>query len=216
MKTLAAVAAILLAGSASAAPGLSGTFYHTGANSTGYNIAQTLSVLSTATPTGTFVSSAVNYGGGDGSDIVSFLGADGASYVGPSGPYDLSDGILDMKGYLYIPTAGTYNFALVNDDAAQLSIGGTPIISVNCCGYSTGSATFATAGYKPIDVVYANTYFYGVGQAYVTLYDGSGSVLSSGLTTTVPEPAAWALMLAGFGALGLALRAGRKTATAWA
>ena len=32
--------------------------------------------------------------------------------------------------------------------------------------------------------------------------------------TNVPEPAAWAMMLAGFGAVGVALRAHRKTATA--
>jgi PEP-CTERM motif len=48
---------------------------------------------------------------------------------------------------------------------------------------------------------------YGVNNAGNFLNDSVGLSLTF---TTVPEPASWALMLVGFGALGVALRASRR------
>jgi hypothetical protein len=200
--------ALIAAGGAQAAAGLSGDFYKVTPGSTGFSIAATLAQLQSATLTGTFISTSVNYGGGDGSSIVDFLNsnghADGASYSGPSGAFDLSDGILDLKGFIYV-NAGSAVFDLSHDDAAQLTVGGYTV-SGGCCGTGSVTATFASAGYVPIEVIYANTiYSGGVGGAHLVLTE-NGNLVTSAQTISVPEPATWALLIMGFGGAGAALR----------
>ncbi|WP_414900018.1 PEPxxWA-CTERM sorting domain-containing protein [Sphingomonas flavalba] len=52
--------------------------------------------------------------------------------------------------------------------------------------------------------------------AYTLTIDGAGAVLLSGGAGGVPEPGSWALMLAGFGLAGAALRATRRTTVRYA
>jgi hypothetical protein len=54
-----------------------------------------------------------------------------------------------------------------------------------------------------------------VAQGDYAVYTAFGEVVASG-TAAVPEPASWALMLGGFGAIGGALRSSRKTSLRFA
>jgi hypothetical protein len=180
------------------ASGLTGTYWHVPAWTTNYNVADTLAARDSAAATGTFTSSSLAYYGGDGSSIVDFLGADGSSYAGSN--TDLGDGILEFKGFIWINAPRTINFGLNHDDAAQLSIGNQVLISQGCCGYQAEDAVFSQAGMYAIDLVYANTYYYGFGGAIVEL-SADGQMLRDNLYQNVPEPGSAALML--IGALGL-------------
>ena len=105
---------------------------------------------------------------------------------------------------------------------------GTDVVTVDL-----GSLTLAAGSYDlfmwnpsnlgiPAYTGYGTTQIYedGAGGTGPSPGDGyaftTGGAYSSGvsLSGAVPEPAAWAFMLVGFGALGASLRAGRKTATA--
>ena len=187
------------------ASGLAGTFWHVPAFTTGYSIDATLAARDTNAATGTFTSSATGYYGSDGSSITDFLGSDGASYTGTV--TDVSDGIFEFKGFIYVAAPGTINFGLNHDDAAQLTIGNQILISQNCCGYQAEDAVFSQAGMYAIDLVYANTYYYGVGGAVVEL-SANGQVMRDGLFKDVPEPGSASLML--IGALGLLGAAARR------
>ncbi len=101
--------AVTITGVIDAAPGavgLSGTFTHVGANDTkAFNIGTTLAALAANPFTGRFTATTLAYHGVDESTIKSFLGADAASYVGPSATGDLADGILELKGYINVTLA---------------------------------------------------------------------------------------------------------------
>ncbi len=219
IRSLIALLALTAAGSAGAATtitgavdapggaaGLNGTFFHVGADATqAYDLAATLAVVAHGTPTGTFKSTNVQYNGGDQSSIVGFLGSDGASYVGPSDAFDLSDGVLHLTGYLKVDAPQTIDFVTSNDDALQVKVGDQTLFSRGCCGTTDAAAVFTTKGLYAFDLIYSNTqYNGGTGQAYVALNTGGASFVQT--TGAVPEPAAWALMVAGFGLVGTAAR----------
>ncbi len=72
-----------------------------------------------------------------------------------------------------------------------------------------GGAASATAYIDPtimIDPIFANTDPNYISDFKLTISDGIGNGLGAG----VPEPAAWALMLVGFGGLGVSLRRQRR------
>lgn len=73
-----------------------------------------------------------------------------------------------------------------------------------------GDATASEIATINADIAFAQANPYG---AYATAYYDAGGGMQA-LATTVPEPATWALMLVGFGSLGVAMRARRKVAVA--
>lgn len=190
--------------------GLSGSYYKAGAGATNFAISNTLADETGANLAGTFRATSLNYSGSDASSITSFLGSDAGSYKGRvAASYDMSDGILDMSGYLYVASAGTYTFALTHDDSAQLTIGGQTLISANCCGTDSAQVTFSSAGYYATDVVYSNTYYGGgTGGATFSLTENGNVLTSANLFTSVPEPASLALL--GVALAGTAIIARRR------
>lgn len=215
----ASLAIIAAAGSANAATtitggidaaganaGLAGTFYNVGSTATGFSLTQTLAVMAVSTPTGTFTATTINYSGNDASTIGAFLGSDGASYTGPSAAYDLSDGILHLSGYLRVDAAKTITFNVNNDDALQIKVGDQTLFARNCCGGDSAEATFTKKGLYAFDLVYSNTkYAGGIGGAYVGFGFSEPTPFYQS-TGIVPEPASWAMMVAGFGLIGAATR----------
>lgn len=191
-----------------ATPGFAGTFYHVPAHSTNFTLADTLTTLATATPTGTFVSSSIDYSNQDLDSVTTFLDYDAPTYVGPSAGGDLSDAIFTFKGFIRIAAPTSVTFDLYHDDSVRLIIGDQTLITGGCCGTTSAVATFTTRGLYAVDLVYANTEFQnGGGGAGVTLGVTGNSITGYYQDPgPVPEPAAWAMFIAGFGLIGGALR----------
>lgn len=183
-----------ITGTAGAA-GLMGTYFHEGAGATAYSIAKTIALAGSSTANGTFVSTAIDYRGTDSSSITSFLGSDQASYKGTTpGSYDLSDAVLSLNGYFFVPTAETVQFSLSNDDAAQFSIGNQVLVSSNY-GSGTASATFTAPGFYAVNLIYGNTNYYNVGSAALNLTANGVTVGATSLTqNVVAEPSSIAVL----------------------
>lgn len=190
--------------------GLVGTYYKAASGSTDFTIGNTLSTMQSTPVAGHFTATSLNYAGGDQSSITSFLGSDGASYVGrAAAANDLSDAILDLSGYLYVAAPSTISFALSHDDSAQLSIGNQVVLSKDCCGTDTVSVKFAKSGYYALDLIYSNTiYNNGVGGASVSLTQNGNVLTAANLAQSVPEPATWAVL--GLALVGLGMVGRRK------
>ena len=209
------IALALLSSQAFAAQGLSGTYYHAGAYTTGIwdGFAGTESFLAGApAATGTFTATALNYGGGDGSSILSFLGSDALSYQGAAG--DMGDGVLVLKGWINL-AAGTTTLSVTHDDGYRLFLDGSKLGQDGCCGTSSADVSFAAAGWHAIEVDYNNSVYgdYGGGASFA-LSEGESTIALSDLSTTnplaVPEPASIGMLLAGLGLVGAVRRRSTK------
>lgn len=114
----------------------------------------------------------------------------------PSDPYFISiGGIEHGAGVVY---GGTNDFVLQLEFANESSLGSPTLPLCSAPGYSCGPAP-------------SDSYASGYTEAG---YPSSLFVATSASVAAVPEPATWAMMLFGFGALGGAMRFRRKLATA--
>ena len=206
---------------------LNGTFfYDPAANIVSISQAQAYIAANSSSPTGIFTASRSvltngGYSGGDLSTPQSFLGTDGASYLGTT--TNLEDGIFDFKGYVDVQTAGTYNFATASDDGSALFIDGSPVVSNDGVApdhFNQGNDTLS-AGFHPIEMVYYNHVYYNIGGAQFAAGFAGLNVTSAkplGLpdpASAAPEPSAIAVWaLAALGAGGLVFKARRRRTVA--
>jgi hypothetical protein len=109
----------------------------------------------------------------------------------------------DIFSDIYVATAGTYSLTLGSDDGSYVFVNGALVGSEpGLHGYFTTSFDVTlNAGLNPVEVQFYNGPCCGSG---VDLF------LPDGASFAAPEPASWALMLAGFAGLGAALRGWRR------
>ena len=118
-------------------------------------------------------------------------------------PFGLGDFGSDSFGSFDIATDGSYTFHLGSDDGALVFIDGTLLIDRGGPHPPTftDGTTFLAAGTHNFEVQFFECC-------------GGPSGVDFGIGAAVPEPALWALMLAGFGMVGLSLRAPRRRVAA--
>jgi hypothetical protein len=216
MKTLlagAALAALLIApAAAQAADGLNGAYYVLGSEPG--SIANTEADIAAASgPNATFIATEVCFPScgasiGDSATLSQFLGGNATNLSNDINGLG-SHGVV-LTGFLNVASAGTYSLSLGSDDGSELFINGASAID------NDGDHAFNTltdnvtlnAGANAIEIIQfedggSTGLTFGVNNAVATLSTTNGS-------GGVPEPAAWALMLVGFGGLGAMLRTHRR------
>lgn len=141
----------------------------------------------------------------DPADVLGFsFGAGGYNYsLDYQGVLKGDDGILWTSDDVYI-TSGP-NTQLVDGLVGRGSGNALDAYCPGCSIADQQAAIDAAAAYRPYPSKFTGTY---------TLGDASGSGTFN--IAGVPEPAAWALMLVGFGGLGAGLRRSRRRAMAGA
>ena len=126
--------------SAPGAAGLNAYVYHLGTSATQakppvfQSIKNEIAYAQTHQPSYTFVTSnapnsnqGIVFSGGDTTPTNTFLGAYAAG-AAASDTTPWASSIIDLRGYINFPTAGTYQFSLnAADDAAAISLGGTTV-----------------------------------------------------------------------------------------
>lgn len=144
--------------------------------------------------------------------------------------------VQDSNGFAGIGSGtgtNTLGFLSLNPVPGTINYNGTPftlMVSFTSPGalsgtyFSTviGSVTDSVAGGVQVNFANPNTLSFGSGADAFTLTVNNVSVSNDGhltpitgyITTAVPEPATWALMLLGFGGIGLAMRRRRQPALA--
>lgn len=167
------------------------------------------------TPTGTFLSTVIDYPAGstgsvgNATSLSSFLGVDFASYIGAI-PASLSQSVFRVSG-TFLPGAGLKTFTVGSDDGFSLLLNGTEVSrqsSPRSFGYTSVDVD---AGSGPIDFVL--TYYENGGSTGVEFKIGgaNGTIVDSSIqAANVPLPAALPLLMAAVG--GLALNGRRRSA----
>lgn len=173
-------------------------------------------IASNPTPSGTFTSTQIDYPNGSanvspvpGTSICTFLGTDCSSLSSPSlGSVDFHNSIIELNGYLAIPTAfTTYQFDLGSDDGSEVWIQGTSILKRD------GIHAF-TLGVNPVDVKFDAAGLYAIRLLYYEAEPTEGGLcmthgpLDNCNIVVVPEPAT--IPLLGIGLYGLALTRRRR------
>lgn len=222
--TAAAIGALMLAASGSAAATFQGEFWDVtaspGAGDPASDKIDTLGdVLSIVegsdarAPDATFKSTGIDYpqgpqGPGATSDtLADWLGTDSASLSGSSGVSMLGS-IFRFTGSIFLD-AGTNNLSVGSDDGYRLSIGGSVVNSVDATRpFSTDSFTYTNsgaAGATPFELIFYEDNQVAVGVEFKK--DGQ-------IAAPVPVPAAGIMLMTALGGLGGAagLRRRRKTA----
>ena len=149
---------------------------------------------------------AFNYYGTDGTSVKDFLGADAAGQA-LTDPGYVGNIRVDNQGFINIVTGGIYGFDLSADDYGQLLIDGAAVATApNYYTADSGSLMLAS-GLHSFDL---NLIGNGTPNRLSLQISGPGPVSfvtsADTLAGAVPEPATWAMMLMGFGAIGLAMR----------
>ncbi|MGH7009793.1 MAG: PEPxxWA-CTERM sorting domain-containing protein [Caulobacteraceae bacterium] len=113
-----------------------------------------------------------------------------------------------FHGTLYVPIAENVTFDLMSDDDAILALGNTVIDQIGGVHpAATNNVTeMLNAGTYSLNLFYADRY-----QTQAVLDFG---VVGDGVTLGVPEPATWAMLIAGFGMIGFTMRRRRSFAVA--
>jgi hypothetical protein len=106
-----------------------------------------------------------------------------------------------FTGVLDVATTGNYDLTFGSDDAGYLFIDGDLVLALpGQHGYGTNSVPISlSAGQHSFEVQYYNGPCCG---AQIGFFLDDGVEFGEG----VPEPATWAMMIAGFGLSGAALR----------
>jgi hypothetical protein len=232
MKNLFAGAALALLIAApvgaQAASGLNGAYYALAPQPSGVgaaggpgSVATALSEIAGLTPTASFTATSVcfpscgNTIGDGGSSVANFLGGN-ATGLTASSVTDLSNHVVVLTGFLNVAASGMQTFSLASDDGSELIIN-NQVVSLDDGDHGFGGpgsvSVNLTKGFNPIEIVQ----FEDGGFTGLTVTE-NGAALGGNeiVTTAVPEPATWAMMLAGFGGLGAAMRARRRSVAATA
>jgi hypothetical protein len=185
MKMLAYLALPIVA--AIAAPAAAVTYTATGTTAGGPTFNRPLSGTPPTSLSG--VGTAVSY------DVFGFT-------VGTSGTYSLTtdtgfDSFLVLYMGAFDPSSPLANAIGANDDSAQAAVGDA-FLSL---GLTAGTSYYAVV------TAFEN----GVQGAYTLTIDGPGTIAPIG--GAVPEPATWAMMLAGVGMIGGGMRYRRRRTT---
>ncbi len=135
-----------------------------------------------------------------------------------TGPFDLNNPLGTIPA-TKLQTGNVYDFSFTLDmptgssTSVQLSSqllkggGSTPeLIQYSLYSGVSGSGTFISQSSLDFSPTIAFTPTVGDYYVEVNYIAASGEVAGGTLTASVPEPASWAMMLVGFGALGVALR----------
>jgi hypothetical protein len=195
----AAVAVLTAAGAASAAINVSIWVDQAGAagNAT---LAQAGAL---GAPSATTSVNALNFSTGD-SDVTTIDQFLGASLGGAVGGHALNNTYFLFTGSTFLH-AGSNSFVVPHDDGLQLNIDGIGLV-VDQPG-PTGEVDTPFDVIAPSDGIYNFELAYGecCGGPAVIRFDVNGQPAGG-----VPEPAMWALMLAGFGLVGATLRSRRR------
>jgi hypothetical protein len=207
-----------------AAAGLTDSLYHNIINysndstisiyDTDSDISQVQAWLATATPAYTFTNTAdtFDYNFDTGYSMAAFLGADGANSTAVANDTTTTDFFATVATGVVTPSvAGDYTFSLPTaDDAARVYVGGQLVAEQNY-----GDAVLATPSSGVVDLTGPESFelvYYQFGGNADLSYSVTGPGTVAYSTGGVPEPAAWALMLLGFAAVGAGLRARRRGA----
>ncbi len=206
--TAGAVAlALSVAPLASDAAGYHGEFWD--ASTPFATIDAAMGYAASTAPTGTFLSTFVDYPAGNpgsvgnNTSLANFLGVDFSSYVGAI-PSSLSTSVLRVSG-TFKPGAGVKTYTVGSDDGFSLMLGGREISRQSTPRSFGYTDVLFDAGSGPIDFVL--TYYENGGHTGVEFKIGgrTGTVVDTSLQSvaTVPLPAALPLLAAAIGGLVL-------------
>jgi hypothetical protein len=153
-------------------------------------------------PTATTTVNAINFNSNVGGYTIGGFLNNPAGLAPAIAGADLNNVYMLFTGQIAL-AAGANNFTITHDDGLQLAIAGIPGFIVDEPGPTSPVATNFIAN-APSAGVYNFTLSYGevFGAPAQLVWNFNGRPV----TGSVPEPATWAMMLLGFGGIGMAMR----------
>jgi PEP-CTERM motif len=203
--TASIVAASLVQAVLPARASLVGEYFTVGSSPT--SVDNALSLIAGQTPTATFDASTICFPSctptvvSDNNNLSTFLGA--GNYANLSNDVSgLSNHVLVLTGWIYIATAGQYNFDLFSDDGSRLLIDNSLSVekgagAINPFPYY--GVFDLSSGFHQIQIVQFED---GTDTGLAVHLKGEG-IDPSLLVASVPEPSTWVMMLLGFAGLGV-------------
>jgi hypothetical protein len=203
--TASIVAASLVQAVLPARASLVGEYFTVSSSPT--SVDNALSLIAGQTPTATFDASTICFPSctptvvSDNNNLSTFLGA--GNYANLSNDVSgLSNHVLVLTGWIYIATAGQYNFDLFSDDGSRLLIDNSLSVekgagAINPFPYY--GVFDLSSGFHQIQIVQFED---GTDTGLAVHLKGEG-IDPSLLVASVPEPSTWVMMLLGFAGLGV-------------
>jgi hypothetical protein len=165
---------------------LNGNFWWTNGTVVTSDAAVWSYMMANPTPTGTFTANLLNYNGVDTTKVKTWLSTDSSAYSGTNQNFE--DGLVELYGYITIPTANTV-IQVNSDDGTYVSIDGDRWVINNDGDHQAQTATVkvTAAGTYPIFITYYNDqYQSGTGTVLFQLtWDSSGQ--QTGTYTSIPS-----------------------------